>query len=271
MAPEPFFRINPFQNIGESPVFLCLDFDGTLVPIQTDPAACILDEETRDTLTRLAAMDRCRIAVLSGRKLSDVQERVGIEGIYYGGNHGLHLTGPGLTFVHPGAVRARRLIAHFRRSLEKETRDLKGVWIEDKGLTLALHFRLAPKAEAESARHVFLRLLAADPGCSDLSCMKGKKVMELMPRVLWDKGRAALFILSLLPPNHLPVYAGDDRTDETAFTALAAKGITVRVGRSRTTTAGYYLARQRDVLRFLKALGDALSVPGPSAKPGPAG
>ena len=85
-----------------------------------------------------------------------------------------------------------------------------------------------------------------------LTVIKGKKVMELTPNVSWDKGSAALWILRQLKDKCLPIYIGDDQTDETAFKALNKKGITIRIGRSKKTAAEYYLKGHWEVPRLLK-------------------
>jgi trehalose-phosphatase len=82
--------------------------------------------------------------------------------------------------------------------------------------------------------------------------MRGKKVLELAPNIPWDKGKAALFILQELKRNYLPIYVGDDATDEAAFKALNEDGVTIRVGKSKKTAAKYYLKGQWEVSRFLK-------------------
>ncbi|MEW6118428.1 MAG: trehalose-phosphatase [Nitrospirota bacterium] len=82
--------------------------------------------------------------------------------------------------------------------------------------------------------------------------MKGKKVLELLPDIMWDKGSAVLWILRRLEDVHLPVYVGDDVTDENAFRAIGNKGITIRVGTSKKTCAQYYLKTSREVQRLLQ-------------------
>ena len=84
--------------------------------------------------------------------------------------------------------------------------------------------------------------------------LRGKKVLELVPNIHWDKGKAALFLLEKFNKTCLPVYVGDDVTDETAFNALKEYGITIRVGKSKQTQAEYYLRGQWEVLRLLQYL-----------------
>jgi len=87
-----------------------------------------------------------------------------------------------------------------------------------------------------------------------LTVIKGKKLLELIPDVSWNKGKATLYILQRLKEDYLPIYIGDDQTDETAFKALCRRGITIRVGKSKKTLADYYLKDHREVLRLLKQI-----------------
>lgn len=242
---------------GKARLFLLLDFDGTLVPIQGDPAACFLSPEVREELERLTGPVQCPVAVLSGRSLADLQARMAMSSICYGGNHGLHISGCGLDFIHPAAKDAKSLIAKVRRALEKEIEGIKGAWIEDKGYTVALHYRRSARAEARAARGAFYRVIARNPEKGRLAVLRGKKVVELMPDVSWDKGKAALHILDSLAPGYVPLYVGDDLTDEAAFRELNGRGITVRVRRSKTTSAGYYLRGPSEVLRLLREVAGA--------------
>jgi len=258
VPPDYFFDKNPLKSLpAEAPIFLLLDFDGTLVPIQDDPAACTMVPEIRNELGRIAGLAGCKVAVLSGRSLADLKERTPPGNICLGGSHGLHISGCGLDFVHPAAEETEALVAEIRRSLAKEIDALSGVWIEDKGLTFALHYRRAGKAEAGAARKAFYRAVDRHPDKGRLAVLGGKKVLELLPGVSWDKGKAALFITDSLARGSTPLYVGDDTTDETAFRELKARGITVRVGKSKRTTARYYLKSQREVLRLLSEVGVA--------------
>jgi len=256
VPPDYFFDKNPLKALpAETPIFLLLDFDGTLVPIQDDPAACVMAPKIRNELERLAGLPGCRVAILSGRSLADLKERTPAGNICLGGSHGLHISGCGLDFVHPAAEETETLVAKIRRSLAKEIEPIDGAWIENKGLTFALHYRRAGRTQAESARKAFRRAVERNPEKGRLAVLRGKKVLELLPGVSWDKGKAALFITDSLSRGSMPLYVGDDTTDETAFRELKARGITVRVGKSKRTAARYYLRSQREVLRLLSEVG----------------
>jgi len=236
-----------------------LDFDGTLVPIRKDPACCILSEETKELLQFLANSRYCYLAIISGRSLSDIKGRVGLRRVFYGGNHGLDIRGPKLRYTHPKALTTKRVIDQVKLRLMDEIKGFEGAWLEDKKFTLSLHFRSARKEQIAALKDVFLRTAREFLHQSALSILRGKKVLELMPTVSWDKGRAARWILRDLKNESLPVYVGDDHTDEAAFEVLRETGITVRVGKSERTSAEYYLKGQWEVAQLLRSFKDLCS------------
>ncbi|MDA8325796.1 MAG: trehalose-phosphatase [Nitrospiraceae bacterium] len=235
-------------------VALFLDFDGTLAPIQQDPARCVLSGEARELLQRLADSGRHFVTVLSGRGFSDVKSKVGIRNICYGGNHGLVISGKGMAFVHPGALYARPVIDKAGRRLGKEIAGFAGAWVERKKFSLSLHYRLADKKDVSKIKKAFYRVATEFSGAGPLAVLEGKKVFELMPDISWDKGNAALWILDRLADGYLPVFVGDDVTDEAAFRALKERGVTVRVGRSKRTSARFYLKDYKETRRLLKSI-----------------
>lgn len=246
---ELFPEIRPRRKIA-----LFLDYDGTLVPIQKDPVKCILSDKIKEQLQLLAGSNCCYLAILSGRALSDIRKMVGIRRIYYGGNHGLDIFGHDLRYTHPKALSARPVIRNIKQLLKKEIADIKGAWLEDKKYTLSLHFRSVEKKESLSVKKAFYNVVTQFSGNDSLSVIKGKKVLELVPDLSWNKGAAALCILKQLKGKCLPIYIGDDQTDETAFKALSKKGITIRIGRTKKTYANYYLKGYWEVSRLLQQI-----------------
>ncbi len=246
-----FKKINPGQKIA-----LFLDFDGTLVPIQKDPSRCVLAEGMKEQLKSLADSGRIYIAILSGRSLPDIKRRIGIRNICYAGNHGLVISGSDMTYVHPKALSAKPSIDKAARMLSKEIAGIEGAWIERKKFTASLHYRSVRKEDIPSVKKAFYKVASEFSGDRMLAVIKGKKVLELAPDASWNKGSAALWILHNLKGKYLPVYIGDDWTDETAFRVLNKKGITIRVGKSAKTAANYYLKNQREVSEFLERVSE---------------
>lgn len=243
---------------GAERIALFLDFDGTLVPIQEDPAKCVMPSYIKRQLEEIAVSGRCSIFILSGRSLSDIEKKVGVRGIYYGGNHGLLISGPNIEYIHPGVISAKPIIDSVRRRLEKEIEDIEGAWIEKKKFTFTLHYRTVEKEDTRSVKKIFYKAVSDFSGKLPLLVIKGKKVLELSPDLSWNKGMAALWLLEQFGNKCLPVYVGDDITDESVFRTLYKKGITVRVGWSKKSAAKYYLKGQREVSRSLQYVLDAL-------------
>jgi trehalose 6-phosphate phosphatase len=253
MPPVYFFDKGPLEINGDNrAILLMCDFDGTLTPIQGNPGKCILLPDIRDQLEMIAHTGNSHVAILSGRSLSDIQKRVPIKGIYHAGSHGLEISGPHIRYVHPGAVAAKVIIDKVRHRLEEEIGNVEGVLIEKKKFSFTLHYRMANKADGAFARKTFYKIISENTEKQSMAILKGKKVVELTPNVSWDKGKAALSIIKRFEETCLPVYIGDDATDETAFKALSENGVTIRVGPSNKTAAQYYLKNQREILRFLR-------------------
>ncbi len=258
MPPEYFFDKDPLGFNGyKHTILLMCDFDGTLAPIQGDPGKCILLPDIGKQLEIIAHTDNSRVAILSGRPLADIQRKAPIKDIFHAGSHGLEISGPQTRYIHPGAVAVKPIIDKVRNSFEEKIGNVKGILIEKKKLSFTLHYRMANKTNWEFVRKTFYKTISENTERERMAVLKGKKVLELLPNVPWDKGRAALLIIKQLKKKCLPVYIGDDVTDECAFKALFECGITIRVGQSKKTAAQYYLKNQKEISRFLEYINRA--------------
>ena len=236
---------------------LFLDYDGTLAPIAPTPDEALLPAATREALARAAA--RFPVAVLSGRAREDVEAKVGLPGLVYAGNHGFDLAGPGLDQAVSAGVPAE--IAAATARLEAAVGGIPGVILEPKRFSLSVHYRLTPEARAPEIERAVDAALAGHPA---LKKGFGKKLFELRPALDWDKGKALLQILRQLGLDGpgalplLPLYMGDDQTDEDAFRAVQGRGIGIRVADEPGETAAAYSLRDpsevRDFLDRLAAL-----------------
>src|SRR4030043_483870 len=126
---------------------------------------------------------------------------LGIKRIYYGGNHGLHISGSNVRYTHPKAIFAKPIINHIRQQLQKEIEDIEGVWLEDKKFTLSLHFRSVKTEDIPRVKKVFYNVVNKYSEKKLLAVIKGKKVLELEPDESWDKGKAVLWVLQNLRIN----------------------------------------------------------------------
>ncbi len=235
---------------------LFLDYDGTLTPIVKKPRLAVLPKARRDTLKAIARAPHILMAVISGRMLSDLKKKVSLRGIYYAGNHGFEIEGPKIKITHPKALKAKPLLRQIKAKLQKTFKDMKGIIIEDKILTLSLHYRLVSPGDFRKIKNIFPKIIKPYLKTKKIRITYGKKVFEIRPNVPWDKGRAVLWFIQKLAHGKkvLPIYIGDDRTDEDAFRALKKKGITIRVGKSKKTHAQYYVKNVDAVYKFLESL-----------------
>jgi len=231
-----------------SPMLLACDFDGTLAPIVARPEEAQLPDETRVLLRRLVESKKLLVAMVSGRSLADVRHRVGIEGIVYCGNHGLEIDGPGINWSSAEGHAHRPQLADAVCTLRRQTTGIKGVIIEDKGLTATVHWRLVADESRDELRELVAAAVQSRPG---LRLAYGKAVWELRPRIDWNKGAAILLMLKRAGINTADtICLGDDDTDESSFRALP-DGITLRVGNSNRTAARYLLDDVADTADFL--------------------
>jgi len=237
-----------------------LDYDGTLSPIVENPEDAVLGDGMRAALSRLAA--RMPVSIVSGRDLKDVQAFVQDDSLYYAGSHGFDLAGPGgwREVVDKGETFLPTLKAA-AESLENRLASIDGARVERKRFSLAVHFRQVAENEEEAVAQSVGKTIAEH---DDLRASGGKKVFDIKPRIDWHKGRAVLSLLTTLDLDSddvLPIYVGDDTTDEDAFRSLSDRGlgIVVRDGADRRTSARFALEDTDDVERFLLWLATEIS------------
>ena len=238
-----------------------LDYDGTLTPIVQRPENALLSDEMREVLDRLASC--CTVAVVSGRELKEVQAMVGLEDLLYAGSHGFDISGPGgLLRTHDEARGSLPELDAAEEALNERLATVPGARVERKQFAIAVHYREVPEEEVHAVETAVDRVVTERVG---LRRKGGKKVFELQPDVDWHKGRAVEWILERLGwtgPDVLPIYIGDDVTDEDAFESLGEKGVGIRVGPAdEPTLAGYVLSDTDQVLLFLRTILHRLGAP----------
>lgn len=226
-------------------LLVALDFDGTLSELAPTPDKAVLAAPTRRLLAELARRPDTKVAVISGRALEDVRRKVGLPGLYYAGNHGLEINGPGIRWSHPCAV---GLDLAIRETLEEELRDFPGLIVEHKRLGVAVHYRGVPAAHHGRLRLRMRARLLDSPARYRL--LHGKRTFDFRLDVPWDKGHALKAIRRTLKGAWTSVFVGDDVTDEEAFATIGPSALTVRIGRVRTSAAQYVMPRREliDVL-----------------------
>ncbi len=235
---------------GASRWLLLLDFDGTLVPLIDNPNGVHLDASVRRILAFLTRKRGLSIYIMSGRRLADLRRHVRVSGIHLLGLHGWESRGATLP------PSQKQVLHEAKVWLAQHLPAQPGVLLEDKGYALAIHYRLA-KAPAVQVAQKVLRA-ARDHFRPGLRLLKGRKIWELLPRAIVGKGPATQSLLAKLPPDTLPIFIGDDTSDESAF-AVLRHGLAVHVGNHTQTKAHFCLRDPAEVREFLERFGTAIS------------
>jgi trehalose-phosphatase len=253
-------RLELAEQLRNKRLAVFLDYDGTLTPIVSRPELAVISERNKEIVRALA--DRCTVAIISGRDRLDVQELVGLDNLVYAGSHGFDIAGPGgRSMQHEMGSGFSELLSSVRKRLEQELTGIEGLLIEPKKSSVAVHYRLVPDEQDRQRIKSAVDGILADH--SDLRNKPGKMVWDIQPEIDWDKGKAVLWLLEALgldSPDVLPMYLGDDITDEDAFRALKGRGLGIFVGHEgaeggdRATAADYGLMDPDEVGTFLEML-----------------
>jgi trehalose 6-phosphate phosphatase len=231
------------RRLARGRVLLAFDFDGTLAPIVADPARAKLRPRTRRLLAKVARQYPC--VVISGRNRADVVRRLtGIPLRRVLGNHGIEPS--------PVLPAARRAVRRWLACLKPRLEGVAGIIFDNKGATLAIHYRKSRNRPAALAA-----ILAATADLAEARVMQGILVVDLLPKGAPNKATALQGEMRRLRCQ-AALYLGDDQTDEDVF-ALSQRLplLAVRVGRRLRSLAPYYLANQSDVDALLAELLDS--------------
>jgi trehalose 6-phosphate phosphatase len=264
-VPSPLLLWNHLETLLQRCVVhegcvLLLDYDGTLAPIVEDPVAAQVSPALQYVLTALAQHPRYRVGIISGRALADLRMRVEGRGLYLAGNHGLEIEGPGIRYEHPKAWQLRPRLDALVQAITGDLEAIPGAWVEDKGLTLSVHFRRVPAARVPEVKTRLIKHVGPDIDAGRVALRTGKAVLEIRPRVQWNKGEAVRWILEQIrlerpADSRLALYLGDDDTDEDAFRILASAGVGIVVGNDRHGSAApFYVESPAEVEQLLTVL-----------------
>ncbi|KAG8493952.1 hypothetical protein CXB51_011256 [Gossypium anomalum] len=275
-------------------IVMFLDYDGTLSPIVEDPDQAFMPKEVNSFLfpihvyhqpiklllipffvsnqMRATVRDVARYfptAIVTGRCRDKVYSFVKLAGLYYAGSHGMDIKGPSKSckykkgnqgVLFQAASEFLPMIDEVYKDLVEKTKSIPGTKVENNKFCVSVHFRCVDEkswaALAEQVRSVLNHY-------PKLKLTQGRKVLEIRPTIKWDKGRALEFLLESLgyanSTNVLPVYIGDDRSDEDAFKVLRERGqgLGILVSKlPKETNASYSLQEPSEVKEFLKRLVD---------------
>lgn len=243
------------KNITGKNILLFLDFDGTLTPIVEHPDKAVLSKEMKEHLYRIARNPKFRIAIISGRSLKDIKNKIGIPEIIYSGNHGLEIESPSVKYENDIAAGYITILKEIKTLLRDSLSPFKGVIVEDKKMTLSIHYRLVEKKIVPEIKRLILQKIAQYLHKKKIKKREGKMVLEITPNIEWNKGNAVTWILNspeIFKNNFYPIYLGDDITDEDVFKALKNNGLTIIVGKKKKSHAHFYLNDEMEVEKFLE-------------------
>ncbi|KAL3834190.1 hypothetical protein ACJIZ3_008926 [Penstemon smallii] len=264
-------------------IIVFLDYDGTLSPIVDDPDHAFMSDPMRAAVREVAK--HFPTAIISGRRRDKVYEFVKLDEIYYAGSHGMDIMGPPLhvksyddkfqsniidekgnefTLFQP-AKDYLPSIMKMLKELKKRTCEVPGALVEDNGFCVSVHYRHVLNKDYDILEGIIQNVL------SEYNCFhvtRGIKVIEIRPSIKWNKGDALVYLLDTFGfdgcKDVVPIYLGDDKTDEDAFKVLASKGQGYPIIVSsvpKETSASHSLRDPSEVLSFLlrlARLGEAL-------------
>ncbi|OMO94285.1 Trehalose-phosphatase [Corchorus olitorius] len=263
--------LNMFEKIVAASkgkqIVMFLDYDGTLSPIVEDPDQAFMTREMRAAVRDVARY--FPTAIVTGRCRDKVYSFVKLAGLYYAGSHGMDIKGPSKSrkykkgnqgVLFQPASEFLPMIDEVYKALVEKTKSIPGAKVENNKFCVSVHFRCVDEKSwavlAEQVRSVLNEY-------PKLKLTQGRKVLEIRPTIKWDKGRALEFLLEALgyanSNDVLPVYIGDDRTDEDAFKVLRdrGQGFGILVSKvPKETNASYSLQEPSEVKEFLRRLVD---------------
>ncbi|XP_010539763.1 PREDICTED: probable trehalose-phosphate phosphatase F [Tarenaya hassleriana] len=253
-----------------------LDYDGTLSPIVDDPDRAIMSDSMRAAVKDLAKY--FPTAIISGRSRDKVFKLVGLTELYYAGSHGMDIMTPGNGSVSPDdpncikstdqqgkevnlfqpAREFIQVIHEVFSSLVEKTKGIKGAKVENHKFCASVHYRNVEEKDWSTIAQLVHDLLKQYPR---LRLTHGRKVLEVRPVIDWNKGKAVEFLLESLGLSNndevLPIYIGDDKTDEDAFKVLREGrcGFGILVSTAPKESNAFYSVRDpSEVKKFLKTL-----------------
>ena len=233
------------------PVFF-FDYDGTLTPIAQRPDMAKLASTIRNNLLQLSK--KYHVALVSGRDKEDLAKQVNIPDIFYAGNHGLDISGPGISMTFSEIEKYLPIIENITIQLERTLSTFPGIILEKKGMSVAVHYRMTPEEKFPELKSILKNSIKGR--LKYLRVLKGKKVFEFLPNIEWNKGKAIIWIMNTLGlswAKHKVFYLGDDITDEDAFRVLRTRGIGILVSeKSIKSSADFRLSSPEEVKKWIR-------------------
>ncbi|KAH7578044.1 hypothetical protein JRO89_XS01G0333300 [Xanthoceras sorbifolium] len=236
---------------------LFLDYDGTLSPIVNDPNRAFMSDAMRSAVREAASL--FPTAIVSGRSIDKVNDFVKLENVVYAGSHGMDISTPSASLKHQDeGHQIQSVDEQIIEVLEKKIKPIKGAMVEDNRFCVSVHYRRVNQEDVDTLKEMVHSTVKAYP---NFRISGGKMVMEIRPSINWNKGRALEYLLDTFGFNSssdfLPLYIGDDKTDEDAFEVIQGlgRGFPIIVSSvTRDTKASYSLHDPDEVMEFLLRL-----------------
>jgi len=229
-----------------------LDLDGAFDPANAGEVDAFLWERLKQLLGSLVQQPSVSIAVMSGQDRSELQGRLGVAGITYLGNHGLEISGPGHIFIEPSATAKSSEIKELAQLLSSRFRDYSGVAIEEKGLSVTVHYEQVSDEQVEQVRRTVHAILASSDHPFHLTTKEN--TFEIRPRVYWNKGDAVAWVKEQCGhPEALVLYIDDNRSGENPAGSIK-DAIVLKVGSHCESTPEFEIDGPAQVIDFLNWL-----------------
>lgn len=246
----PVHAMNNFPRIAHKHVMFFFDFDGTLTPIVARPELATLNDNMRQCIEDLNR--KHFVSIISGRSLTDLQKIINLGDIICSGNHGLEISDSEFNVHHLINPGIKSTLEELYQSISNQLGLIPGILIEYKILSITVHYRLVENKYHQEIEHALNLYINKYP---EFCIHSGKKVFEIRPDVDWNKGHAVMYLYEKNQTlcESLPVYIGDDNTDEDAFKAIQNIGIGILISnKPRTSAAKFYLKDPNELLIFLQ-------------------
>ena len=238
-------------------VLLLFDFDGTLSPIVAHPDMAKLLPGWRERLKNLKKNSKITLGIVTGRSIKSIRKRIAIPGVIIASDHGCEVwrgTRLGVRYAGENC----RYLKELAREAKEEFGVISGIVIEEKKYSMAIHYRMVDSRIKTSVKKRAEKLTEEYCDLYGWEKMHGKQLIEIRLPDSWHKGDAVKWIQKNYAPKAISVYVGDDTTDEDAFKAIGRNGITIRVGRKKSSAAAYYVDSVEDMATWLDRMASTL-------------
>jgi trehalose 6-phosphate phosphatase len=217
--------------------------------------------EIINELKKMQILNRIQIIIISGRMMSEIKQRIPLEHISYVADHGSHIElNDGTKKIWEPPESSLRLIDKIKNTIQSRYQSQNGFFIEDKSSSVAFHYRNVLSDEKQFLIHNIQQIILRMNIKKELNVIQGAQVIEIRSTTM-NKGLAVQYIQKHFSFDHsLPIYIGDDTTDEDAFNVIGSEGVTVfvRNDSERVSHAMYWIASQKEVVEILRFLSDSL-------------